>query len=70
MGLFGFLKNNKVKEENKTEEQAMPTAEQIIRDAANLREDKENKEEDIPEIISAFYDIDTEYVKEILNNAK
>lgn len=70
MGLFGLFKNNKTKNENKKEEQAIPTAEQIIMDAANLREDKENTEEEIPEIISAFYDLDIEYVKEILNNAK
>lgn len=76
MGLFGLFKNNKAEEESKKENQDMPTAEQIIKDAEELRKNEENKEEEIPEIICAFYsatkdiDLDIEYVREILNNTK
>lgn len=78
MGLFGLFKknNNKIENENKMEKQDMPTAEQIIMDATKLRENAENKEEEIPEIICAFYsatkniDLDIDYVKEILNSTK
>lgn len=51
----------------------MPSAEQIIKDVENLRQYEENKEEDIPDIICAFYsatkniDLDVDYVMEILN---
>lgn len=63
----------KKKKNENIEEKQMPSAEQIIKDAENLRQYEENKEEDIPDIICAFYsatqniDLDVDYVMEILN---
>lgn len=65
----------KKKKNENIEEKQLPSAEQIIKDAENLRQDEENKE-DIPDIICAFYsatqniDLDVDYVKEILNKSK
>ena len=72
MGLFGLFKNK----EEKVEEVHMPSAEQIIKDAEELRKDDRNAESDIPDIICAFYssteniDLDIDYVTEIVNKSK
>ncbi len=74
MGLFGLFKNK----EKKVEETHMPSAEQILKDAESLRQQKEIgiEESELPDIICTIYsatkniDLDIDYVKEILAKGK
>lgn len=72
MGLFG-------KKEKVESEKQIPSAEQIIEDAKNIREefkDEELEESEIPDIICTIYsasqniELDVDYVKEILEKSK